>query len=206
MRLVKAIKKNTKEWITGYVWTGSNYACVIPYNLGVDVNNNKLHAIAYEVESDTICMNTGVDAYWVDKKGAHMTPIYEGDKLEITLDGVVCQGQVYYDMGAFVIKLVEEDDDWISFSDIKANAKNCVNAKIIGNIYDPLSEAEIKALETLSFQTTENEECPYFEQVETSYDVLSGHSDYQHYCNKKYHKPIVKCVHCTLCKQKGENK
>lgn len=177
MYLVKAIRKDTNEWVEGYLWKGSNYAGIIPHNLGVCVENNRIDAVIYEVYENTICKAVEVEAFWRDKNSAHVVSFY--------LTGY---------------------DECIFLETLKDVNSSFINVQIIGNKYDAVVKAEKTPVETDKDDAGTSEACPYFERRETSYDVLSGHSDYQDYCTKNFDKRIIKCVHCTLCKQKGENK
>jgi hypothetical protein len=203
MYLVKAIRKDTNEWIEGYLWKGSSYAGVIPHNLGVCVENNKIEATMYEVYDNTICRAVGAESFWQDKKGAHVMPIYENDIVQYRDNGALYEGCITNRYGAYVIYDAEYAKI-VYLETLKELTCDFINVQIVGNKYDEI----IKALKTpaVTKKDEPEEECPYYEKRETSYDVMSGHSDYQEYCTKKYDKKIVKCVHCTLCKQNGENK
>ena len=205
MYLVKAIRKDTNEWIEGYLWNGSNYAGIIPHNLGVGIENNKIDATIYEVDKNTICKAVEVEAFWRDKNGAHIIALYESDIVQYRINGSLYEGTVVHKHGAYVIQLTGYDE-YIHLEELKDVNCDFINLQIIGNKHDTVVKAEKTPVETDKDNTGTSEDCPYFERRETSYDVLSGHSDYQDYCTKNYEHKIIKCVHCTLCKQKGDNR
>ena len=204
MYLVKAIKKNTNEWVEGYLWNGSNYAGIIPHNVGVCVANNKIEAPIYEVDKNTICRSAEADAFWRDKNGAHIVSLYENDIVQYRINGSLYEGTIINKHGAYVVQLTGYDE-YIYLAELKDANCDFINVHIVGNKYNTLVEAEKTPVEPDKDETSTSEPCPYFERRETFYDVLSGHSDYQDYCTKNYERKIIKCVHCTLCKQKGEN-
>ena len=86
MYLVKAIRKDTNEWVEGYLWKGSNYSGIIPHNLGVCVENNRLDAVIYEVYEHTICKAVEAEAFWRDKNCAHVVPLYENDIVQYRIN------------------------------------------------------------------------------------------------------------------------
>ena len=102
----------------------------------------------------------------------------------------------------YVVELANMNNEYIDLSEIKAEHSNIIQCQIIGNKYDAV-EGIITPVEPINNSMGTSEGCPYFEAVETDYDVLSGHSSYKHYCNKDGRKEIIKCVHCKACK-KGE--
>lgn len=205
MYTVKAIRKDTNEWISGYLWQGSSYAGIIPHNLGVNIDKNKIEATIYEVYPDTICRAVGVDAYWYDKKsGGHVIPLYENDIVQYRKLDCLYEGAVINRHGAYVIHL-SGYDEYTYLQTVKDINTSFINVQIIGNKYDTPTKPEKPPVEAKKDNVDAPDECPYFEQREIGYDVMSGHSDYEHYCTKDYDKKIVKCVHCTLCKQKGAN-
>lgn len=204
MYLVKAIRKDTNEWIEGYLWKGSNYAGIIPHNLGVCVENNKIDAVIYEVYENTICKAVEVEAFWRDKNGAHVASLYENDVVQYRELDCLYEGTIVNRHGAYVIQLAGYDE-CIYLETLKDANSSFINVQIIGNKYDALVKAEKTPGEADKDDAGTSEGCPYFERRETSYDVLSGHSDYQDYCTKNFDKRIIKSVHCTLCKQKGDH-
>ena len=203
MYLVKAIRKDTNEWIEGYLWKGSNYSGIIPHNLGVCVENNKIDAVIYEVDENTICKAVEVEAFWRDKNGAHIVPLYENDVVQYRELDCLYEGTIVNRHGAYVIQLTGYEE-CIYLETLKDVNSSFINIQIIGNKYDALIKAEKTPVEADKDNSGTSEACPFFERRETSYDVLSGHSDYQDYCTKNFDKRIIKCVHCTLCKQKGD--
>ena len=128
MYTVKAIKKDTNEWINGYLWNGNNEAYIIPYNLGIGYEKNTITAHAYEIRKETICRNTTVDAYWVDKKD---------DIIKFEYADAIYTGKVIYDLGAFMIEIIDAEDEFVTFYDLQSNhSSNIINAQIVGNLYD----------------------------------------------------------------------
>jgi hypothetical protein len=204
MYTIKAIRKDNGQWLNGYIWNGASCAYVIPHNLGVNHENNKLMATAYEVRKETICKPIGIDAYWYDKNGGHIVPIYENDVVQFVVSAGFYEGYVIKQFNKYMVQLMNGSDEFVDFNDMKDPKTNLVRCKIIGNKYDTLLKAEKTPVEADKDNAGTSEDCAYFERRETSYDVLSGHSDYQDYCTKNYEKKIIKCVHCTLCKQKGD--
>ncbi len=204
MYLVKAIRKDTNEWIEGYLWKGSNYSGIIPHNLGVCVENNRMDAVIYEVYENTICKAVEVEAFWRDKNGAHVISLYENDVVQYRELDCLYEGTIVNRHGAYVIQLTGYEE-CIYLETLKDVNSNFINIQIIRNKYDALIKAEKTPVEADKDNVGTSETCPYFERRETSYDVLSGHSDYQDYCTKNFDKRIIKCVHCTLCKQKGDH-
>ena len=204
MYLVKAIRKDTNEWVEGYLWKGSNYAGIIPHNLGVCVENNRIDAVIYEVYENTICKAVEVEAFWRDKNSAHVVPLYENDIVQYRINGSLYEGTIINKHGAYVVQLTGYDE-YIYLAELKDANCDFINVHIVGNKYNTLVEAEKTPVEPNKDETSTSEHCPYFERRETSYDVLSGHSDYQDYCTKNFDKRIIKCVHCTLCKKKGDH-
>lgn len=200
MYLVKAIRKDTNEWIEGYLWKGSNYAGIIPHNLGVCVENNKIEATMYEVYDNTICRSIGAEAFWREKKGAHVRPIYENDIVQYSENGGLYEGYIANRYGAYVICFAEYAEV-VYLETLKDPTCDFINLKVIGNKYDEVINKLTTPAKTIKNEVVETE-CPYYEKRETSYDVMSGHSDYQEYCTKGFERKIVRCVHCTLCKQK----
>ena len=205
MYTVKAKRKDNGTWVRGYLWLGANNAYVIPDNLGIDFENNNLKACAYEVERDTICRSSNVDAYWIDKNGAHLVNIYENDIVEVAYNDETYVGPVVYDLGTYIIKIPELPEEFLTFIDRQHGSGKSIDVRIVGNVYDIATNPKNKPVEADKNNADTSEACPYFERRETSYDVLSGHSDYQDYCTKDYDRRIIKCVHCTLCKQKEKN-
>ena len=205
MYTVKALRKDNDTWISGYLWMGANNAYIIPHNLGIDFDHNNLRAHAYEVKKETICRNSNVDAYWIDKNGAHLVNIYENDIVEVIYSDTTYIGKVVYDLGTYIIEIPELEEEFLTFYDRQHGNGNSIDVRIIGNTHDIAVNASKTSVEAVKNGMDTSEECPYFEQREASYDVLSGHSDYEQYCTKNYEKKIIKCVHCTLCKQKGDN-
>ena len=205
MYLVKGIRKDNNEWIEGYLWNGSNYTGVIPHNLGVCVENNKIEATIYEVDINTICKAVEVEAFWRDKHGAHVVALYENDIVQYRVNGSLYEGTVVHKHGAYIIQLTGYDE-YVHLEELKDVNCDFINVQIIGNKYDASAKAEKTLTKPINNNVDTSEDCPYFVRRETFYDVLSGHSDYQDYCTKNYEQKIVKCVHCTLCKQKGDNR
>lgn len=204
MYLVKAIRKDTNEWIEGYLWKGSNYSGIIPHNLGVCVENNRIDAVIYEVYENTICKAVEVEAFWRDKNGARVASLYENDVVQYRELDCLYEGTIVNRHGAHVIQLTGYEE-CIYLETLKDANSSFINVQIVGNKYDAFVKAEKTPVEADKDNAGTSESCPYFERRETSYDVLSGHSDYQDYCTKNFDKRIIKCVHCTLCKQKGEH-
>lgn len=204
MYLVKAIRKDTNEWVEGYLWKGSNYAGIIPHNLGVCVENNRIDAVIYEVYENTICKAVEVEAFWRNKNGARVASLYENDVVQYRELDCLYEGTIVNRHGAYVIQLngYEECTYLETLKDVNSSF---INVQIVGNKYDAFVKAEKTPVGADKDNAGTSEACPYFERRETSYDVLSGHSDYQDYCTKKYERRIIKCVHCTLCKRKGEH-
>jgi hypothetical protein len=205
MYTVKALSEDHKNWIIGYVWEGSNCAYIIPHNLGVNFDKNRLNAVAYPVDKTTICKKVGIDAYWYDKQGGHIFPIYENDIVRFIINRTTYEGRVIKQFGNYVIALTNMEDSFFDLTDLKDCKSELLKVQIIGNCYDAL-QSENKPVEATERDSGISDECPYFEAREIGYDVQSGHSDYEHYCTKNYEKKILKSVHCTLCKQKGANK
>lgn len=202
--MYKALKVDDKTWIEGYVWRGSNYACIIPHNLGIDAdpNTNKIDATAYQVIKETICHITGVMAFWKDQNGAHLNNIWEHDLLEVEYDGMKVIGEVKLIKGTYVVFNNSLPGGYVSFASIGCKEHNVIDARIVGNAFDKL----VGVKNSLSKESNSKQalwtECPFYQKRESNYDVLSGHSDYQEYCTKHYDKKIIPSVHCTLCKQK----
>ena len=205
MYIVKALSENHDTWITGYVWEGSSCAYIIPHNLGVCFENNRLNAVAYPIDKATICKKVGIDAYWYDKDGGHIFPIYENDIVRFVINNSTCEGCIVKQFGNYVVMLTGYEDSFFDLTDLKDCKSELLKVQIIGNKYDSL-QGKNKPVEATERDSGISDECPYFEAREIGYDVQSGHSDYEHYCTKNYDKKIIKSVHCTLCKQKGENK
>lgn len=203
MYLVKAIRKDTNEWVEGYLWKGSSYAGIIPHNLGVCVENNRIEATIYEVYISTICKAVEVEAFWRDTNGAHVVPLYENDIVQYRINGSLYEGTVIHKHGAYIIQLTGYDE-FIYLAELKDVNCDFINVQIVGNKYNTIVEAVKTPAKPDKDETSASDECPYFKRREVSYDVLSGHSDYQDYCTKNYERKIIKCVHCTLCKQKGD--
>lgn len=203
MYTVKAIRKDTNEWIEGYLWKGSSYSGIIPHNLGVCVENNRIDAVIYEVDETTICKVTDVEAFWRDKECAHIKSLYENDIVQYRINGSLYEGSIVNKHGAYMIQLTGYDT-YIYLEELKDATCDFINVQIVGNKYDALINAEKTPVEPDKDEASTSEHCPYFERREISYDVMSGHSDYQDYCTKNYERKIIKCVHCTLCKQKGD--
>lgn len=60
-RIYRAKRKDTGEWVYGYLWCGASSTYITPYNLGVnyDETMHKITATAHEVDPDTIGQSTG---------------------------------------------------------------------------------------------------------------------------------------------------
>ncbi len=204
MYTIKAIRKDNGQWINGYIWNGASCAYVIPHNLGVNHENNQLMATAYEVHKETICKPIGIDAYWYDKNGGHIIPVYENDIVRFEINKATYEGRIVKQFNKYVIELTNIENEFVELSEIRGEHSNIIRCQIIGNKHD-LVEGVLTAVEPINNSMDTSEECPHFEAQETDYDVLSGHSSYKHYCNKNGRKEIIKCVHCTRCKRKGES-
>ena len=139
MYTVKAIRKDTQQWITGYLWQGSNYAGIIPHNLGVSVDNNRMEAVIYEVDAKTICKPLGVDAYWFDKQGGHIVPLYENDIVQFDI-GKRYEGILSRDFDKIVIRPIGSEDAFFDLSDVKDPKGQFVRVKIIGNQFNNTEE------------------------------------------------------------------
>ena len=163
MYTIKAIRKDNRQWIKGYLWMGANNAYVIPYNFGVGFEANRLSAPAYEVVKETICRATSIDAYWIDKTGAHIQPIYENDIVVVNYNEESYVGKVVYDLGMYIIKIPELPEEFITFIDRQHSNANLIDVQIVGNTNDINTKASKTPSKAQTEDKSTSEPCPFYE-------------------------------------------
>lgn len=76
LHICKAMPLNSndydRKWICGYIWEGADAAYIIPSNLGIAYDDNRLSAYAIPVNRDTVCNCLSI----VDRNGI---TLYEND-------------------------------------------------------------------------------------------------------------------------------
>lgn len=136
MYTVKAIRKDNQEWISGYLWQGSNYAGIIPHNLGVNIANNRIEAVIYEVDVGTICEPANIETYWYDKNGGHIYPVFVNDILEFDIGTTKYKGRVTREFDKLIVKIDGCEDAFVELTDLKKATDKFIHAKILGNVHD----------------------------------------------------------------------
>ena len=135
IRFYRARRVDNIEWVRGYLWQDSSCAYIIPYNLGVSIDNNRLSASVKEVIPETICEETGVE----DK---NHTMLITGDLVETNfVNGEKFIAEVTFKDGAYGLKWTHNDGEhysaFTSFTD-------SVWFNRVGNIHDELDEKYYK--------------------------------------------------------------
>lgn len=129
--LFKAKKvTNGKKWMKGYYFYDSNtekhFLC------------NWLAVGMLEVDPDTICQSTEMNAYWDDLEGElEEALVWEHDLLEVDYEGKKVIAEVKFECGMFILASNEFVDSYIPLFDVvQLEDQGWIDAKVVGNIFD----------------------------------------------------------------------
>ncbi len=115
-------------WVEGYLWTGSNFTCITPHNIGIsyDDDSKRVVAFANEVDSKAVCQYIGMNDE-NDKK------IFEGDIC------IIRSSSIDEEDGYFVVKWDNEESRFSLDGDgitVDFGSYYTHEIEVIGNIYD----------------------------------------------------------------------
>lgn len=140
------------NWIWGYLWVGSRYTCIIPYNLGVNIEpeKNQMQAHIKEVLPETVSMFSGLYSNCYEKK------IWQGDIVRFNNGVSSVLGRVVFEHGAFGIGCNDTDslislsigirnwcrnDNYVSFHELMENQDSADvdqvdHLEVLGNVWE----------------------------------------------------------------------